>query len=528
MRQVEPPHSLFLFRTLPNNSELHFVRFHPSFIDLFIFRSILHLLLYNHLLLMKDRIVHVFLLLFFVCCCEVLSAQRTLNLQQCVDIAYAKSLQIQNADLNIEMANVNALQAKHNRYPSLNGSTTYGYNVGRTIDPTTNVFANQTSSFQRAQLNTSVTLFQGGVINNSIEQSGIRQIAAKYRKDALLDNIGLQVAQNYLNALLADESRALAEIQIELTRTQIERLDKLINAGTVPANDRLELEAQSARDQQQLINSENTYEIAILNLKNLLLIDVGESINLKKLDPNLVEIDDAILDMPLEEVYYRALNYQPSIRADSMDLIAADFDTKISEGRLLPSLSIGGSVSTNFSSLSREVVGAEDVINTTPVVINGMSVDVGFPGTNFLFDDTPYFDQLDNNLGYGFGLTLSLPIYNNYASRINVERSEIGFKQVHTQNEINRQTLKATIQNAVAQARAAREVYLAAQKSVGAQENSFNNLEKKLAVGAANNFEFITAKNNLSISENSLTQAKYDYIFKLKVIDYYLGNPLKL
>ena len=474
-----------------------------------------------------DNMKYFFIVVFAMLVIGV-HGQRVLDLQTCVDIAYERSLALQNSNLARDLADINSLQARHARFPTLNGSTSYNYNVGRTIDPTSNDFVNQSSNYQTVGFNTGMTLFRGGVISNTIKQTDLRRIAALRNKEALMDNIGLQVAQNYLNALLAQEAMELAEIQIELTQNQLDRIDKLITAGSLPANDRLELEAQRVRDEQQIVIAENNYQIALLNLKNLLLIDEGEEIELQSVNLDLVPIDETILHMPLQEVYEIALSYQPSIKADSMELMAIELDEKINKGRLYPSVQLGGSISTNYSTLAKRVIGSEDIINDVPVVINGMTVNVGFPGTDPVFDDTPYFDQLDNNLGYGFGLSLTLPIYNNYAAQLNLDRSEINTKQVRNQNELNRQNLKSTIQSAVTQARAARQVFLAAQKSVIAQEASLANLEKKLNAGTANNFDFINAKNSLNISENSLVQSKYDYIFKLKVIDYYLGKPLKL
>ncbi len=455
-------------------------------------------------------------------------SQRVMSLQECVDLAYARSLQLENSDLDMEQTAINATQARHARYPSLNGSTSYGWNFGKTIDPTTNAFDNQSSNYQTFSLSSSVSLYQGGALKNSIKQSELGGWSAIKRKEALMDNIGLQVAQNYLNALLAEEAQSLATYQVDLTQNQLERIDKLIAAGSLPANDRLELEAQLFRDEQQIIGAENNYILAILNLKNLLRLNPDETLTLEKVDLSRVPIDESVLDMSFNEVYSVALGYQPSIKADSIDLQIAEIDKKIQEGRLRPSLGVGGSISTNYSDLSKDVVGTEDVVTQVPIIINGLETEVGFPGTQPILDNTPYFDQLDNNLGYGFGVTLSFPIYNNYSARLNVERSGINIQKVQVQNEINKQNLQSTIQSAVAQARAARQSFLAAGKSVVAQQASLSNLEKKLAAGSANNFDFINAKNSLSISENSLLQSKYDYIFKLKVIDYYLGKPLKL
>ena len=290
----------------------------------------------------------------------------------------------------------------------------------------------------------------------------------------------------------------------------------------------MELEAQLVRDQQQVIAATNNYQLALLNLKNLLLFEADEAIVLEEIDVERVPIDASILELSLQEVYAVALGYQPSIKADSIDLKVAELGKEINEGRLMPSLSIGGSLTTNFSSLGKRISGQEEVFNDIPIIINGMMVDVGFPGTEFAFENNPYFNQLDENIGYGIGATLRLPIYNNNVARSNVERSDINIKQVRIQNEINKQTLKSTINSAMAQAIAAQQSYLAAEKSVLAQEATLANLDKRLQAGSANNFDFISAKNNLSISENSLIQSKYDYIFKLKVIDYYLGKPLKL
>lgn len=466
--------------------------------------------------------------LLILCVNERAQAQKKMGLEECIALALQRNVEIQNTRLNEAIADVNYRQAVNRRYPTLNANTSFGYNFGRTIDPSSNSFENQTSRYQTVGLNTGVNLFQGGVVRNTIEQSVLSQQAAQYRTEAVIDNIGLQMAQNYLNVLIAQEAQKLAEIQKSITQEQINRINKLIDAGSVPANDRLNLEAQLVRDEQQVISAQNQYELALLSLKNALLMDIDEALDIEPINLAQLAIDEQILDMPVSDVYSMALSFQPGIKADSIDYEVAKYDKKISEGRLMPTVSLGGSLSTNYSNLAQKVTGSDLVYNDLPIIINGNTVDVGFPSQSPRLANTPYSEQLENNLGYGFGVTLQVPIYNGNSARLNVERSTLAMRQRENQQKINQQALKANVLTAVTQARLAKQTLLASEKSVEAQQINLTQTEKSMKAGRANNFDFLTAKNNLSVAENNLLQARYDYIFRLKVIDFYLGKPLKL
>lgn len=466
--------------------------------------------------------------LIWLLSCVPSQAQEALSLEDCIALALQRNLDVQNSQLNEAIADVNRRQAINRRYPTLNGGSNFGYNFGRTIDPSSNNFENQSSRYQTMNLSTGVNLFQGGVINNTIRQSELNSISAQYRTEAVVDNLGLQMAQNYLNVQLAQEAQKLAEIQKSLTQQQIDRLDKLINAGSVPANDRLNLEAQLIRDEQQVIAAKNNYELAMLNLKNALLFDIDEPLEIQALDPMQIALDEKILEKSVNEIFLIARTFQPGLKADSIDYEVAAIDKKINEGRLLPSLSFGGSVSSNYSNLAKEVTGSELVYNDIPVLLNGTTVDIGFPSQTPQFGDVSYADQLNNNLGYGFAFSLQVPIYNGNSARLNVQRSDLAMKQRANQRALSEQVLKANVLTAVTQARSAKQAVMAGEASVKSQRINLENTQKSMLAGRANNFDFITAKNNLSVAENNLLQARYDYIFRLKVIDFYLGNPLKL
>lgn len=451
-----------------------------------------------------------------------------LTLKECIDRAQEVSLQVESVRYNEELAIITARQAKHNRYPTLEATSNYGLNVGRRIDPVTNAFDNQQSTFQNYGLNLYAPIYQGGAIHNNIRQTELKGQSARFRVEQSEDNIALQVAQWYLNAMLAQEARTQAQIRYQETENQIERIDRLIQAGSLPPNDRLEYEAQLLRDAQEITLSENNESLALINLKNLLVLPANTDLQLQKIDIESISVDENRLAQSTEAIYQMALRTQPGIFADSLDLASVELDRSIAQAQLLPTLGLSAVLSTNYSSLSKRAISTNTIYTDIPVIINEMELNVGFPSTQVTLGSNPYFNQLNENIGYGIGLGLRIPIYNNLTARTSVERADVAIKQQKNQNDQNKQQLKNDIQNTMTQARAAYASWQAAQKSLVAQRASLRNIEARVEAGGSSHFELITAENNVRVAENALLQAQYDYIFSMKVLDYYMGIPIEL
>jgi outer membrane protein len=239
---------------------------------------------------------------------------------------------------------------------------------------------------------------------------------------------------------------------------------------------------------------------------------------------------EAFENYALASVYDAALTSQPQIRGQELRIRSAQLGEEIARASLFPSLSLGGSIGTNYSDLDQRALGFETIrIPTTGVFINGESalfeVEQDIPTA---FEKTPLFSQFDNNIGYGVSLNLHIPIYNNHSARAGISRAKLDTKQQQITNEQIRQTLKTDIQNALAAARAGRESLKASERAFEAAEIAYTNADRRFALGTINNFELISARNRLDAARVNRTIAKYDYLFRAKVIEYYLGRGLTL
>ena len=463
-----------------------------------------------------------------ISCCLSSQAQEIWNLEKCVRYAWSNSLGLTQAQYNEQLESINVTQARHARNPSVNGSGGLNWNFGRSLDPTTDAFTTKTFFSNQYSLNAGVTLFNGFRIKNQLKQSGLDLDAAQKDTEQLKQDIALDVASAYLNALFAQESMNTAQYALDLSSEQLNQIDKLIAAGSRPRNERLELLAQIATNEQELINTKNTETIALLALKQLMNYDVEAEIVLEVPDENAVTVFSDPDLLTFREVYKKAIENQPNIEAGQIRLSSAEMGVKIAESGKYPTFGAGVGVSSNYSNQGLRVDGFNEVVNDTRVIFNGQDAVVGFPGTVPVTSKNPYFNQLDENLGYGFGFNLSVPIYNNYQVKAQIERAKLNVLNTQNQNEQLNQRLRTSVQQALADAQTAKVAYEASQKSVEAQEAAFQNAEKRFDLGAINTYDYISAKNQYDSSQVRAIIAKYDYIFKTKILDFYLGRPLTL
>ncbi len=474
----------------------------------------------------------IFLALSVLIFCQISFAQEVWSLQKCVEHAQTNSLTVKQADLTIRNGALTQEGAKADRLPNVNAGVNGGAQFGRTIDPTTNEFRSQNIGFNSFSLDAAVTLYNGGRINNTIEKSKLDISAAKADAQQIGNDIGLSVATAYLNILFAQEQIQNANNRLELTKAQLEQTNKLISAGTIPAADRLEVLSAMAQDEQAIITQENNRDIGYLTLKNILELPYGTEIQIET-PPSLDNLPDIVGDaMNFESVYQQALTAQPQIRAGELRQQSADLDIKIAKAQSLPRLILFGGLSSNYSSQARDFDNPTNVMtffkDPSPVVIDNEPAMLSELDFSADFAKLKYFDQLDQNFGQNIGLNLSIPIYNNGSARIAMERAELSKIQSDVSNQQVKRQLQADVQNAIASAKAAKKALDASEKSVEALEATYENTGKRYRLGAVNTFEYTTSKNNLDRAKVDLIVSKYDYLFKLKIVDYYQGKTLSL
>lgn len=460
----------------------------------------------------------------------ILTAQESWSLERCVAQAQENSRLVKQSQIQIKNAKLVQKQNEYERYPSVSASSNLGFNFGRSVNPSTYQFENSSTNYNSWGLNARATLYNGGRINNQIKQGAIDIQAAQADLEQSASSIGLQVAQAYLQILLYDEQVENARKRLLTAQSQLDRTEKQIKAGQLAPTARYELIAQVARDEQATVTASNNVEIGLLNLKNLLELSPETAFKIEK--PTLVIPSDANPDaFMFRAVYNQALGNQPQIKAAEYRIKSAEMGVKVAEANLLPILSISGSLGSNYSSTILDRTKGTKVITETPLSakINGIPATIAFPQPEI--KDSPkksYGSQLGDNFGQGIGLNLSIPIFEGFRNQIGIQRQKLTVESQMLALDREKQTLKSDVQNAIASAKAAKKQFEAAQKSYDAQKNAYEAVDKRIQIGNANSFELTLAKNNMDTAQGDLTVAKYDYLFRLKIVEFYEGKKLSL
>lgn len=455
-----------------------------------------------------------------------LNGQKNWTLEECVSFALEHNLNILDSDINLDGIEIDLKQAKHAMLPNLSASVNTGWNFGRTIDPTTNTFNSQTFFNNGYSLSSNITLFDGGRVRNSIKQSKSNRNIAEYNLEQIKRDIILSVATEYLNTLFAIENLKIAENQLRTTQNQLEQLNKSIMAGVRPKNDAYNVQAQEASDQQGLVNAKNVYDQSLLNLKQIMRFDPNDQLSLV-IPQNIQSIQDPD-KLSFEELYSSVYNTDPSIKAAQEEIVSSNLGEKIARSALTPSLFLGGTLSTNYSNQGKTILGYEtERINQT-FFFDGNEVMIGQDVQIPRIGDQAYEDQLDQNLGYGFGLQLSIPIYQNYINRGNVQKANLRTKTNINNLERQKDALKSRLYQALAAAKAAKAALNASQKTYDARNITYTNAIKSFDIGAINSYELLNLKNLTNAAELNLVNAKYEYLFRTKILDFYLGKPINI
>jgi len=419
-----------------------------------------------------------------------LTAQTTWSLEKCIQHAKANNLNLKQAEISIRQAELDQKAAKYARLPSVNGNVDGGFNFGRTIDPTTNGFRNQRVGFNSFDIQTSAVVYNGGRIINTIKQSQFNIAAARAESEDYQQQLTLDITAAYLDILLTKEQVQIANQQIFQAEEQLAYIDEQISVGILPPNDRLEIVAQITRNRQTLVNAQNALAINYLRLKDLMELppDVAFQIQTPKTAANTAS---AVLN--LSEIYTQALNTQPAVKVAALRMESAALNLPIAKSGMLPSVALSASLNSSYANVSD-------------------------------FSDSPYFNQVGNNLGQSVGVRISIPIYNNHQTQINLERARLDMINAEVRQRQVQQQLKSTIQNAIANANGAKIALEVTQAALVAAKASFQNAQKKHQLGAINALEYTTTKTNLDTAELDVVRAKYDYLFRLKIIDVYAGG----
>jgi len=449
----------------------------------------------------------------------------TLTLQQAVETGIKNNLEVKQSDLRMQTAAVNWKQSKANLFPSLQGFANHGINQGRSIDPFTNAFVNQSINFAGYGLNTSVIIFNGLGIQSNIRQNALTYEATRLELQQEKDNLTLSIILAYLQALNNEDLLTQSRNQAQVSTKQIERLEILSREGAIPPAQLYDLKGQLANDELSIVNNQNATNAARLTLSQLMNVPFDKNIQLEKLNIDQVSANDSVTP---EEIYKLALGQLALVKAAQLRTQSAEKGIKAAKAEFYPTLSLGGNVNTNYSSgANRDLfLNTTEITTTQYVTINGVKTPVISPKDNFDVQKIKYNEQLDNNLFTSVNLGLRIPLFNALQARSRVKLAQINQKSAEYVEQTTKTQLSQAIEQAYFNMTAAQDRYRVLTDQVNAFKESFRSAEIRFDEGVINSVDYIIAKNNLDRANLNLISARYDYLLRNKIIDYYQVKPL--
>ncbi len=424
---------------------------------------------------------------------------RKWTLEECVTYAVENNLTVEQFELDLENARVDKSDALGNFLPSLNAQMSTAGNTGLVLDPTTNVFVTSTIFSANSNLTSGLTLFDGLRNVHRMNRAKLNEVANQYRLDNLVDDIRLNVANSYLNILSNKESLKVAEAQYAVTVEDLKRTKELVDNGVVPRGDLLEVEATAATQEQTIINTQNQVLLSRIALAQLLQITDYENFDIAEEEYNVPPSD--ILKFSPKVIFDKALTFRNDIKFSETGVELAEKDLQIAKGAVYPTLNAFFNYNTRYSDQTRDPFTGEKIA---------------------------FRDQLWINDGISYGAQLNIPIFNGFSTRNNIRRSQIGVEQARLQLEQTKLDLETTINQAYVDVQNSAKAYEASQKTLDARRTAYEYTKDRFEVGLMNAFDFSQAQSRVDNAEAEVVRNKYNYIFRIKVLEFFYGLPIVL
>jgi outer membrane protein len=472
------------------------------------------------------RIVVLFLLIGMMADAQTAIQPGTqLTLKQCVETAIQNNLLVRQAEYQAESDKATYKQAKANQLPFISGNVNHGINQGRSIDPFTNTYANQQVNFANYSINTSITIWNGSSITNNIKQNELLAKASEMDWQQQKDNITINVILAYLQVLSNQEQLTIARNQVEVSKAQVARLDILNNSGAIAPSLLYDLRGQMATDELNVINIKNTLETAKVSLAQLMNVQYNPALQLENINDPLTP---SLYDGAADNIYQAATQQLALVKAAEFRRQSAQKRTLAAKGQLLPTLLFNGGFGTNYSSVAsrQEFINTVDVPTTSYVNVSGTKYALVEPQNNYFSRKINYTDQLSNNFNSSLSIGLAIPILNGLRARTNITYAKIAEKRT----DFEAQTVKTQLRQAVDQSyinmNTSFERYQTLSRQLQDFTLSFRAAEVRFNSGVNTSIEYMLAKNNVDRTNSNFISAKYDYLLRVKVLDFYQGKPL--
>jgi outer membrane protein len=449
------------------------------------------------------------------------------TLKKCIEHANSNSITALSGGLNVANNEINYKQSKLNLLPTLNGSGSHNYNFGRTVDPITNSYVSQQIQSNSFGLNAGLNVFSGFQARSNVSSQRFNYLASQKELEVTLNSVALSISNFYLQIIQSREIVKVAQEQLRSSRLQLENTKKLIEAGSRPGGDLYSIEAQVANDELGAQNAENTLELALLNLKNILNLGVDAYFDVG--NPKDVFLNNAGIDTSgnIKDVYSANVDTRPEVQAAAYRRDATNFMLKGAKGGLSPRITLFGNINTRYS--ENGVTFTNPQINRFQIgEVDGTGEKVYGLNTSFDREKTPFGDQLKDNLGRSVGLSMSIPLFNGFTTQNNVKLAKLNLEQANLQVKEQENKYLADLTQASTNYKSSIRKLESSKKNRDAQELNYNYSEKRFEAGAIDFMTFSLAKNNFNIAEAQYIQAKYEYVFTGLVLNFYKGIPIEI
>lgn len=423
------------------------------------------------------------------------------SLEDCISYAMENNIMIKQTELNTQYNENTLVQSKVNRLPNLNASSSYNISFGRSLDYSSYEYVDERTNNAYAGVASDANLFSGFQQKNTIEKNEFNLMASIQNTEKIKNDISLNIAAAFLQILFSQELESVARNQLDITAQQVERTQKMVDAGKVAMGSALEIQAQYAAEELNLVNAENQLVMAYLNLQ--LMLDLQYDPEFLIVNPDLASPETSAMLDNVNDVYNTAEQNMPQIKSSEYSLMAAKEDLEIAKGGLYPRLGISANSGSRWSD---------------------QAVDLR-PGADA---DYTFGEQLNDYFNVGVGLNLNIPIFNRYQVKTQIANAKINIENSELELQSTKNDLYRSIQQAYVDATGALKKYNSSEKALISMEESFKYTEKKYEVGLVNTVDYNTSKNQLTMTQSELLQSKYDFIFKTKILNFYKGEPITL
>lgn len=445
------------------------------------------------------------LIVMLVCCVAVQAQPKMWTLEECVKYAIQNNISIKQSELDSKAALIDKKGAIGNFLPSLNASASHSWNIGLNQDITTGLLRNQTTQFTSAGANVGIDIYKGLQNQNTLRKANLSIVAAKYQLLKMQEDIALNVANAFLQVLFNKENLKVQKEQLGINEKQYARSEELVNAGSIPRGDLLDIKATVAQNNQNVIAADNALLISKLSLAQLLQLKDFENFDVVD-DTNMRDENNIMAQTP-SAIYDKAVEGRTELKIARTNLEIAQKDVEIAKGAFQPTLQ-------GFYSFNSRVSYAD-----VPVFDDKGNI----IGTR---NSAPFFNQFSDNKGQSFGAQLSIPIFNGFSARNNVERSKVSLERSKIAVEQQDLDLQRNVFTAFTDAKGALNAYESSVVALEARQGAYNYAKERYDVGLMNSFDFNQSQTLLTNAQSEVIRTKYDYIFKIKILEFYFGIPL--